>query len=302
MCDFENDAQPICSWSHDDDADFKWLRVKGDDINSDWYDDDWQLYGPDRDHTLGNNKINKLLKFLCFFFCLGTSEGHFLFLETSLPRKPNDTARIISPVFSGTINEQCQFRFWYHMYGIDIASINIYTRNFIGGPLTKIWEQHNQRGDEWLRAKLILKNTQPFQILIEGVRGPSYEGDIGVDDLSFTSSCKLDTFVTLPPFIYSTTQSPYCNSTHSHCSTNKNECIPKDQFCNFNIECTDQTDELSCPLACTFDDKTLCQWINDKKQSLKWNFGNGHTASSDTGPSIGKKFIFIINFLYFFII
>ncbi|CAF4361398.1 unnamed protein product, partial [Rotaria sordida] len=97
MCNFENNAEPLCSWSHDNDADFRWQRMRGDQVNTiDWYDDFWQLYGPDRDHTLG------------------TSKGHFLFLETSAPRKPNDTARVVSPVFAPTTSGECQFRFWYH--------------------------------------------------------------------------------------------------------------------------------------------------------------------------------------------
>jgi hypothetical protein len=54
MCDFENDAQPICSWSHDDDANFKWRRVRGDEVNdANRYVDVRQIFGPDRDHTLG---------------------------------------------------------------------------------------------------------------------------------------------------------------------------------------------------------------------------------------------------------
>ena len=112
--------------------------------------------------------------------------------------------------------------------------------------------------------------------------------DIGIDDTSFTPGCQLLTTVTLPPFVYSTTQSPYCNSTHSHCLTNTRQCIPKDQFCNFNTECQDLTDEQSCPAACNFDQKDYCQWVNDPKQKLKWDLGNGTTASANTGPTTGQ--------------
>mgnify|MGYP002423887678 FL=1 len=174
------------------------------------------------------------------------------------------------------------------MYGMDIDTLNVYTRTFVGGPLTQVWSQHGEKGDEWLRAKVTLQISQPFQILLEGIRGPSYEGDIGVDDISFTPGCQLETTVTLPPFVYSTTQSPHCNSTHSHCLKNTYECIPKDQFCNFKDECSDRTDELSCPQVCTFEGKTTCLWTHDTKQKLKWEFGNGETASSNTGPSHGK--------------
>ncbi len=115
-------------------------------------------------------------------------------------------------------------------------------------------------------------------------------GDIGVDDTSFTPGCQLQTTVTLPTYVSSTPSSQYCNSTYYHCSTNIRECIPKDQFCNFNIECQDQTDELSCPSTCTFEQKSLCQWTHDRKQKLQWDFGSGRTTSLDTGPSTGKIF------------
>lgn len=54
MCDFENDAQPICSWTYDISADFLWQRVQGEEmIEAGSGDDFWQTYGLDRDHTLG---------------------------------------------------------------------------------------------------------------------------------------------------------------------------------------------------------------------------------------------------------
>lgn len=62
------------------------------------------------------------------------------------------------------------------MYGYNVGTLNVYTRTFIGGPLTKIWSQNGEKGDEWLRAKVTLSVAQPFQILIEGVRGVIYRG------------------------------------------------------------------------------------------------------------------------------
>ena len=56
MCDFENDAQPICSWTYDISADFLWQRVQGEEmIEAGSGDDFWQTYGLDRDHTLGRS-------------------------------------------------------------------------------------------------------------------------------------------------------------------------------------------------------------------------------------------------------
>jgi hypothetical protein len=201
------------------------------------------------------------------------------------------------------------------MYGFDVGALNIYTRTSVGGPLTLVWNQIGSRGDLWLRGRVSLKVQQSFQVVIEGVHGPSYEGillknllffffkrflflaDIGVDDTTFTPGCQIQTTATIPPWVPTTTESPYCNSTHSHCLQNNRQCIPKDQFCNFNIECTDQTDELSCPQTCTFEQQTLCLWTNDRRQKLIWDFGSGKTASIDTGPSTGKSSFFHQKFL-----
>ena len=44
------------------------------------------------------------------------TEGYYLFIETSRPRQPGDTALLSSPVFPATYAGKC-FQFWYHMYG-----------------------------------------------------------------------------------------------------------------------------------------------------------------------------------------
>lgn len=63
MCSFENNAEPLCSWTHDDDADFKWVRARGDQFNGiDWYDISWNYYAPDRDHTTGKIKSHFFVK------------------------------------------------------------------------------------------------------------------------------------------------------------------------------------------------------------------------------------------------
>jgi hypothetical protein len=172
------------------------------------------------------------------------------------------------------------------MYGDHIGQLNVYTRTFVDGILTLRWSSKGEPGDEWLRARIELKMSQNFQVVVEGVRNSNFSlGDIGVDDTSFTPDCRKSSQITLPPVSYSTTQSPYCSSTHSHCLQETRQCLPKDQFCNFNIECTDQTDEVSCPLICTFEQNTFCLWNHDPKSQLKWFLGGGNTSSSNNGPS-----------------
>lgn len=64
------------------------------------------------------------------------ASGHYMFIETSSPRRPNDTARLISQTVTPT-SGAC-LRFWYHMYGTHINTLNVYTKS--GGQLgTPVW-------------------------------------------------------------------------------------------------------------------------------------------------------------------
>lgn len=96
-------------------------------------------------------------------------------MDTTSQRR-NDTARIVSPVFAATSSDTCQLRFWFHLYGYNVAGLNVYIRNFIGGPMKRVWSQTGSKGDDWFRARVDLQSQQPFQVLIEGVSGPGYAG------------------------------------------------------------------------------------------------------------------------------
>jgi hypothetical protein len=52
-----------------------------------------------------------------------SASGWYLYIETSRPRKPNDTARLISP--STTESKSC-LRFFYHMYGRDVNELRVF--------------------------------------------------------------------------------------------------------------------------------------------------------------------------------
>ena len=51
--------------------------------------------------------------------------GHYLYIETSAPRRLNDKARLMSPVFPPTASS-C-LRFYYHMNGATIGSLKVYS-------------------------------------------------------------------------------------------------------------------------------------------------------------------------------
>lgn len=145
----------------------KWLQVKGDTFN-------WRLQrgttpsggtGPRRDHT-GNN-------------------GHYAYIEASSPRSKGDKARLINGPFSDVL---C-LHFSYSMVGSSIGELNIY--HVLHGMELAVWSKAGpQAYKEWHsdNATLYGKN---YYVIIEGVVGRSYTGDIGIDDIYFTKgSCR----------------------------------------------------------------------------------------------------------------
>ena len=50
--------------------------------------------------------------------------GHYMYIETSAPRRPNDKARLSSTTYTKSTNDEC-LQFYYHMYGANIGTLNV---------------------------------------------------------------------------------------------------------------------------------------------------------------------------------
>ena len=51
-----------------------------------------------------------------------------------------------------------------------------------------------------------------FKVVIEAIRGKSYQGDIAIDDISFTPGCKPDFKATLTPDRLTPAPDPNCKA------------------------------------------------------------------------------------------
>ncbi|GFN85250.1 MAM and LDL-receptor class a domain-containing protein 2-like [Plakobranchus ocellatus] len=227
-CDFESGT---CGFVQDNSDNFDWTRSTGQTATANT--------GPDNDHTFGN------------------FTGHFMFIETSTPQKPNDKARLKSPVFYPNLQKSCYVRFFYHMRGDHIDALNVYTETREGGNQTLKWSMKNEQGYTWKKATVLLDDTAPFRVVIEGVRGIGYRGDIAIDDISFTPECFKMQFATLPP-ILPTYASGICK-VGSEFQCDVNVCKPVSAMCDFTPDCSDGTDEKNCPATCDFENGT-CGW------------------------------------------
>lgn len=92
-------------------------------------------------------------------------------IETSSPTQPGDRARLESIVFDGTNGYARCFRFWYHMYGDAVGSLNIYLFN---GSFAPLWSLSGNRGNEWYEGQVSYSSSIPYQIVIEGIAGHDF--------------------------------------------------------------------------------------------------------------------------------
>ncbi|XP_077978862.1 MAM and LDL-receptor class A domain-containing protein 1-like [Glandiceps talaboti] len=217
-CDFEVD---LCNWNQE----------TGDSI-------DWKLgrqstggIGPGYDHTKGD------------------SSGHYIYFDTLEANQQGDTSWISSHVFlPSSSGDNCQMRFYYHMYGSDIGSLNVYKHSSYNGRLYQLWTMTGDQGAEWYRAEIDLSNSDKFQIILEAVRGSGTSGYIAVDDVSFTPDCSLDPSNVLPgsPTPAASTKQPnLCGADRFQCDDNS--CIDQIYVCDGKQQCLDASDEINCP-------------------------------------------------------
>ena len=139
-CDFEHG---LCVWEQGRKDDFDWTRNTG-------YTPSYST-GPLTDHTTGQSSgelhYKMKMTLLLFFTCslcehyfgpitqpsfpelktLFLFQGHYMYVETSWPRKAGDRARLITPVIKSE-SKGCRLRFYYHMRGDDIGSLLVYVR------------------------------------------------------------------------------------------------------------------------------------------------------------------------------
>ena len=121
----------------------------------------------------------------------------------------------------------------YHMYGATINTLTIYIRS--AGVDTAIWTLQGNQGDKWFEGVAYLPTcASEFNIVVEGIRGTSFTGDIALDDFRF-QSC----YDELPP--PNTCASAGTNSSQFLCRSK--HCIPQENICDYQPDCCDGSDE-----------------------------------------------------------
>lgn len=78
----------------------------------------------------------------------GHGIGKYMFMEASAPTRPGDKARLYSERFQPT-GGSC-IKFWYHMYGPSVGTLNILVKTGAGNRSEDIvWTLSGNQLDQW---------------------------------------------------------------------------------------------------------------------------------------------------------
>lgn len=110
---------------------------------------------------------------------MGTQYGYYLYVDASSPRQQGDRYLVQTEAYTSS-DDRCM-KFWYHMFGDGIGSLNVY-RKFANRILPEfLWKKSGDQDNIWRMATIRLpKETSTvkndYNILFEGVRGTSPKG------------------------------------------------------------------------------------------------------------------------------
>ncbi|CAI9725294.1 and LDL-receptor class A domain-containing 2-like [Octopus vulgaris] len=261
-CDFDFG---LCDWSQDWNDDFDWTRTNGETLS--------YSTGPKRDHSTG------------------TGTGYYIYTEASYPRKKGENARLYSPVIAPTSSNECWIRFFYHMNGFQMGTLNVYTRTSVLGKYKKLWTKTGHVADYWERADVKLTSNQKFQVVFESIIG-GFSSDIALDDITFLPGCDISNNNEKLPNGTEPKTTPNPCPIGLYACRDRTGCIQYTNVCDFEKNCNDNSDEDVCG-DCDFE-SGLCGWTDYSTGKFKWAShqgdamgkigpANDHTTNSITG-------------------
>ena len=92
--------------------------------------------------------------------------GSYVFIETSSPRRVGDKAYLISQPFDPTNSTGICLKFWHHMKGASIGTLNvyIYTGNF--SSMSLLWQRKGNKGNNWMLGQTPIRSSVTYQVKI----------------------------------------------------------------------------------------------------------------------------------------
>lgn len=169
-CDFEVDT---CDWTVEAPNSNEWRRNNGIASSSRLFHSVLMRTGPQHDHTVGR-----------------PLEGYFMVAQMG-DITMQDTARLISPLYTAEQGTDACFRLWYHMFGRQVGRLRVYVRQQ-GADIEMsldernvLFEKNGNQNNVWHEELIALDTqTQEFQIVIEAMASEGRYSDIAIDDVA----------------------------------------------------------------------------------------------------------------------
>ncbi len=116
------------------------------------------------------------------------SGSRYFYLETSSGVQ-GQSADLTSPMININSLSNPAISFWYHMFGSNMDSLQVWVTDVTTGNSTNVWgifgQQHSAAGDPWTQQVITLPGfSDSIQITFRGFRGTSFRGDMSIDDVS----------------------------------------------------------------------------------------------------------------------
>ena len=73
-----------------------------------------------------------------------------MYIEASWPRVFGDNAKLEYSVSSSDVGKLSCLTFYYHMYGDNINTLNVFNGN------TRVFTKYGDQGKEWFKAKITM--------------------------------------------------------------------------------------------------------------------------------------------------
>ncbi|XP_025084909.1 MAM and LDL-receptor class A domain-containing protein 1-like [Pomacea canaliculata] len=186
---------------------------------------------------------------------LGTSEGHYLFIESSKPIQAEDTVWLQSPVMEPNVALCMSFWFIKNIDDTDVINVLMRPATPANKSSITVWSLKDSVPTGWMHGRIDLYNRAPFYIIIEVIRGEDDHGVTALDDISFTESeCMADPF------------------------------YAGDAFSLPSIPQLATTTPVPSPCDCDFEED-FCEWVQDTSDDFDWTKSTGATSFQNTAPA-----------------
>jgi len=119
----------------------------------------------------------------------------YIYMESSSPNNSNDRAILYGPCYDISSASQATFSFKYHMYGSSSMGSLALEASLDGRNWSSIWSKSGNQGNSWQTASVNLASYagSTVQLRFNGVTGNTWQGDMAIDNLSFSTTGGGDT-------------------------------------------------------------------------------------------------------------